>query len=440
MIVVETYNTPGAYYALAYWLSAMLYTSLATPRLKPVPRLAVQGAALVLLITVMTVNPVTDALQFTVSLIGYIAFLYGFIFTCSQLRPLEAAYLTVRTFLLGEFSASLEWQLYYFALHEGGLTPSPWLNILFLLVIHGFIFSSLLVLERRIKGQDFELSVTPKEFLSAAIIGFVVFLLSNISYVYQNTPFSGRVPAEIFNVRTLVDLGGVAILFAYHLQLAEHHMKYKVGKLESLLAQQDAHFQISKKSLELVNLKYHDLKHQIAVFRSQVHDEKAQKALDQLEDEIRTYEAQNDTGNAVLDVILTAKSLYCQEHQVQLTSVVDGTLVEFLGTLDLSSLFGNLLDNAIESSCQVEDPTRRLIHVSVSRQRQFVRIVVENYFEGKVALDAGLPRSTKGDDQFHGFGLRSVDSLVKKYRGSLRVGTEHHWFTVHILLPLPSTT
>lgn len=90
-----------------------------------------------------------------------------------------------------------------------------------------------------------------------------------------------------------------------------------------------------------------------------------------MEQEIRSYEAQNKTGNEVLDTILTSKSLYCQQHGITLTCVADGAALDFMDTMDLCSLFGNALDNAIESVEKLPDSEQRLIHLVVARQKSF---------------------------------------------------------------------
>ena len=90
------------------------------------------------------------------------------------------------------------------------------------------------------------------------------------------------------------------------------------------------------------------------MLRSETSEEKAHY-LDAMEQEIRSYEAQNKTGNEVLDTILTSKSLYCQQHGITLTCVADGAALDFMDTMDLCSLFGNALDNAIESVEKLPD-------------------------------------------------------------------------------------
>ena len=102
-----------------------------------------------------------------------------------------------------------------------------------------------------------------------------VYAASNLSYVSPDTPFSGKMTAEIYNIRTLVDLGGMAILFAHHMQMVEYRRKKERDALQNVLQAQYAQYRSAQDSIDLINKKYHDLKHQIAVLRSETSEEKA---------------------------------------------------------------------------------------------------------------------------------------------------------------------
>jgi sensor histidine kinase regulating citrate/malate metabolism len=105
--------------------------------------------------------------------------------------------------------------------------------------------------------------------------------------------------------------------------------------------------------------------------------------------------------------------------------------------MDISTLFGNALDNAIESVRKLPQEEKRLIHVAVARQKDFLRIRVENYYEGNLVFENGLPATTKEDKEYHGYGLKSIRSTVKKYGGSITIDTNENWFELRILIPLP---
>ena len=79
-----------------------------------------------------------------------------------------------------------------------------------------------------------------------------------------------------------------------------------------------------------------------------------------------------------------------------------------MDAVDVCSIFGNALDNAIESVMKTEDKEKRLIHLTVSKVKSFVMIRVENYFEGELKMDDGELVSTKTDKDFHGYGIKSI--------------------------------
>ena len=68
---------------------------------------------------------------------------------------------------------------------------------------------------------------------------------------------------------------------------------------------------------------------QIAAIRAERDKVKQDAALAEMESDIHRYEAENKTGNPVLDTLLTAKSMYCQQHGINLTCVADGTPAGF---------------------------------------------------------------------------------------------------------------
>ena len=99
----------------------------------------------------------------------------------------------------------------------------------------------------------------------------------------------------------------------------------------------------------------HDLKHQIAALRAEVDPEHAAAGFEQLEKSVQRYSAQQHTGNPVLDVILTTKERTCNERGITFTAVADGSLLDGMSSMDIASLFGNALDNAIEATSKLAE-------------------------------------------------------------------------------------
>ena len=78
-----------------------------------------------------------------------------------------------------------------------------------------------------------------------------------------------------------------------------------------------------------------------------------------------------------------------------------------------------------------------MIAVTVFNRGELSILQIENYYEGLLDFQNGLPRSSKGNDDYHGFGIRSIRRTVEKYNGSVDINTEDHIFILSIVLPVP---
>lgn len=61
----------------------------------------------------------------------------------------------------------------------------------------------------------------------------------------------------------------------------------------------------------------------------------------------------------------------------------------------------------------------------------------ENYYEGTLEFEGGLPVTTKKDKAYHGFGIKSIRYTAAKYGGSVTVKAKDNWFEMKVLFPLP---
>lgn len=202
-----------------------------------------------------------------------------------------------------------------------------------------------------------------------------------------------------------------------------------------LLKQSEAQYKTSKENIELINLKCHDLKHQLREYAQKGHLDS--EYLKELEGVIEIYDSTIQTNNEALDLILSEKSLICQKEKIKLTCLVDGEALTFISKPDLYSLFGNLLDNAIEAVSKISDFEKRHINLVVKKVSSFISISIDNYYEGNIYIQKnGLPQTTK-DKDYHGYGMKSVQIIVQKYDGDLSIETKNQIFSLSILLPLP---
>ena len=418
-------DIPRLYTALAECLATLLYARQLAPRYSArhsTVNSLIWMAGLAVFMQLTGSVPLVLWLPCMVAAIGS---MYLFLWRTCETTPLEAGYYCARAFILAELAASVEWQLHC-ALWPRRTGRDP-LAVLLLVLVYGVLFTAVYWMEKRRSTQPAKLHITPLGMLMAIIMAITVFAVSNLSFVNNN-----EATMSIRYIRTLVDLAGVLILTVQHEQLRESALHSELTAMDDVLRRQYEQYRQSKENIKLINRRYHELKVQIATIRAERDQAKQDAALAAMESDIRRYEAENKTGNPVLDTLLTAKSLYCQQHGINMTCVADGKLLDFLSTGEICTIVGTALDNATESVAAEPDPEKKLIRVAIYAQNGFVMLRFENYCAQPVELGPdGLPlRSAHG-----GYDLKSVRAAAEAHGGTLTLHWENEWFTLRVLLP-----
>lgn len=426
-------DIPKIYTALAEWFSCCVFVLALEKRYKKCYTICVLLPFLPVFCVLQYYIGVWLVVVWIPSMVAAMILIYLCIFSCCKVNWKMAMVCFATAFMIAEFSASFEWQIYSYVMGRGH--DERVIELIFLVLFYSILFALAYFLEYRYFSGEIRGDISLKEALSSVIMAIAVFLISNISYVYPDTPFSSSLPGGLFYIRTLVDFSGLLILFLQRDRWRELSMQKEMEAVNAILRRQYEQYNLSKENIEIINRKYHDLKHQIAVVRAERNSDKREQYLQEMENDIKMYEAQNKTGNKVLDTILTGKHLYCVQHEINFTCVADGMLLDFMNLMDICTIFGNALDNAIECVEKIGDKSKRLIRTAVYSQSKFLIIRFENYTELELTTKDSLPITTKKDRQYHGYGLKSIRSTVEKYGGSMTVNVKDNWFILRLLIP-----
>lgn len=205
--------------------------------------------------------------------------------------------------------------------------------------------------------------------------------------------------------------------------------------MQQILHMEKQQHKMSMENIDLINQKCHDVKHQISALRHISNKKEQEKSIREIESAVMIYDMSVKTGNDALDVVLAEKGLYCEKYQIQLSCIADGKSLGFMKEWDIYSLFGNALDNALESVQKISDPDKRIVSLIICIRGNYTVVHMENYFEGSLAFEDGLPVTTKGSRDYHGFGTRSMRYLTEKYGGTITMNSENGIFTVNMLFP-----
>lgn len=214
--------------------------------------------------------------------------------------------------------------------------------------------------------------------------------------------------------------------------IEQNNLEKEVEYLQYAIKQSKQQYEISRDTIEMINIKCHDIKYKLSEFFAGDGAKKSD-AVDDLYKSISIYDSKVQTGNELLDVLFTEKSLYCEQNDIKFTCMVEGGRLTFMESGDLYCLFGNIIDNALEAVRELPDREKRIVNFVLKSRNDLLILQEENYFAGKLEFKDGLPVTTKADKNYHGFGSRSIRMLARKYGGELTTFVTGDVFHLNII-------
>lgn len=219
----------------------------------------------------------------------------------------------------------------------------------------------------------------------------------------------------------------VALLLEFSL-LSQKRLASDNETLQSQIEEARKYYEQDKREIELVNLRCHDIRHQIRAMKGKLDA----VVVDELTTAIDVYDSHIKTGNEAIDVVLAKYNLYCRNHNIKLTCMLDGSKLNFISYHEIYALFGNAMENAIHAIEPLEED-KRIISITQNSANGFININITNYFKGELEMKDGLPISRKEN---HGFGVKSMRMLMEKYNGKILVQTNGEIFVLRLFFPL----
>ena len=306
-----------------------------------------------------------------------------------------------------------------------------YLNIIsfsILLIVYVIIYTIVFVIfNERINKDEAKISNFSIVLISGLIL--LIDIIINSIIIYSDK-FQGKEVSII--ICTYNILCCLMILFLLFNILNIKQLKTELTITSQLLNKAEEQYKQNKENVDLINIKCHDLKHQIRSFGNKANI--SNETVKELENIINIYDSNIKTNNDALDLILTEKSLLCQKKNINLKCFADCSKLNFITEADLYSLFGNMIDNAIEAVTKIEDVNKRSISLIVRNALSCTSIFISNYYEGKIILDNnGMPKTTKLNNGYHGYGLKSIKLIVDKYNGDFKIDIKDNIFMIQIL-------
>lgn len=308
---------------------------------------------------------------------------------------------------------------------------NPIVLTLYFIVYIDIYFLSYVAFAGKIKRNE-ELRLKRMSVLFILIIFLAIDIIFNACltfYSYTNYDRTYMMFEESYNM-----ICCLVILVVQFTMVRERHLETQVEFYSNLLEQEKRQYEQNKVNIERLNIKAHDLKHQIIALGQK--ESISSEELEDISEAVSLYDKSYQTENEALNIVLMEKENVCRKYEIQMSVIADGNCLSFLKENDLYALFGNALDNAIEASMNLPKE-KRFISLVTGSKNSFVSISLQNFIDHQVEMKDGRPVTSKTDKENHGFGIRSMEIIVAKYHGDISFQTKNGIFLLKILLPIP---
>ena len=236
-------------------------------------------------------------------------------------------------------------------------------------------------------------------------------------------------------MKTAITIACIALLISAFFLLRKlfyHLVDKRIARFQSDL--------ISKQTVEIQNM-YRQMQEWRDDYRNHIQNMKnrldgdqgeLEQYLDELADDLTQTDTSIQTGNVMADAVLNSKLSVAEQKSIQLNVKAHIPKGIEMTDVEMCSVLGNLLDNAIEA-CEKLPCDKRFLRVYIDKFKGQFYLSVQNS-SPSIQRDKGIFRTTKAGT--HGFGLFRIDRIAKKYGGYVNRQYEEGVFATELLLPL----
>ncbi len=275
-------------------------------------------------------------------------------------------------------------------------------------------------------GKWFSLSLLP--------IGSLLVLIS-FRLITKNISLSSSENTFLIIAVSFLLLTNIIVYMIY--EWAEENNQ-KLLELELTNQKNDIDMQylnLIEKKNETMNIMAHDYKNHIIAISDMSDQIEIKNYIASMLGEITKYNQICKTKNRLLDVILNKYMDICREKSIELETNILTDNLNFISNYDISALFNNLLDNAVEAASK---SSIKFIHLDITNSlNSYHKITVINSSDIEPNCKNGNLITTKKNKAAHGFGTKSIRKIVKKYHGEMNweYNKEEKQFKLIILFP-----
>ena len=298
------------------------------------------------------------------------------------------------------------------------------------------------VLKRYLAGSVLQLMErSTRSCLLFGAVPLLYYLFDYSTTVYTDLLYTGARGAVQFMPSLVCTFYFVFVLLYYAESKKQAASQRERDILASQLHQAQSELQNMRQLEKNTVLYRHDMRHHLSLIRGFASDGELQKIKDYLartEADIEALTPKRYCENETVNLILSTFDARASNAGVVLRVNVNLPQTLAINDTELCSLLSNALENAITAAAKVEDEALRIVYICAVVNSDKLVVSTENAYAGVVEIEGELPK-TRSKEAGHGFGIKSMLSIVERYGGLYHFETADGVFVLRLLLPLKST-
>ncbi|MCM1425629.1 MAG: ATP-binding protein [Eubacterium sp.] len=360
-------------------------------------------------------------LAFTIA--GNKAFVYAVIYYIIFAGEREMAFEMLYRFLLATFPR-LE-TILPFANAMFFYVGEYLLSFLFLLYLRKYLRE---ITIREEDGFEWYLLVMP---VSSVLILF--------SFVYMDFPNERMLQMLVCGGAFLLYFSN-AVIFIILAHFTQVMNRVKIAEMALLKRDMEKeNFENTEKMNEVYRRYMHDIHKYFYQFRSLALTGEAEAIVEIIDGWETNLKKEKENKRYIASPVMNSLLSECyeraKEKKIEIDIFVEDALdVSFIQDADKISMFGNLLDNAIEAADECEEGKRKINIEMYMGNKYMLVFKIENIWKQEIQMEGDRLLSTKKDSKNHGLGLKIARELAQKYNGSLEWEIQEEWFITMLMI------
>lgn len=234
----------------------------------------------------------------------------------------------------------------------------------------------------------------------------------------------------------LVCLFIVCGIFMFYFLLIKEGEKKKLLYMRNDML--EASYQSLRKAYDENKMMYHDFKNHLLVINQLLQEKRTREVSEYINTCIHWTLKINqrvETGCKIIDIIVNCKIADAVDKSINFKYEIDYIGEISIRDNDMCALLANLLDNAIEA-CEKVAKEERWIYMRMKRKNEMLLIWIENSMKFYQLAKSDFFRTCKENKELHGFGMKSIDNVIKKYDGHKEYEIQKDKFLIYISIPI----